>query len=80
MQWSAPEPLKAAFVQFCQTWVNGTNTAAQYTQFSAEYTQSLANAFCAADQELARGFNALHDRADMPKGYDDPRPPSPYTA
>ena len=79
MEWSAPEPLKAAFVQFCSTWVTGTNASAQYTQFAADYTQALANAFCAADQQLARGYSALHDRSTLPQHYDDPQPQSPYT-
>ena len=78
MDWCAPDPLHEAYVAFCQTWVTGTDSAAQYTQFAAEYTQAVANAFCAMDQKLAAGYDPLHDQGSMPKGYyDQPAPTGP---
>lgn len=67
-----PDLMKDAFTQFCKTWITGTDSAGQYIDFLAQYTQAIANAYCAVDQKLADSYNPLHDRSEMPKGYYDP--------
>lgn len=69
-EWSVPAgELHDVFVDFCRTWLTGLDTVAQYVQFSADYTQAVANAFCAVDQELTLTYVPLHARSELPQGY-----------
>lgn len=72
LEWAAPDLLKDAYVQFCKTWIAGTDSTGQYVDFLAQYTQAIANAYCAVDQKLAESYNSLHDKSEMPEGYYDP--------
>ncbi len=69
-EWSIPPgELHDVFVDFCRTWLTGLDAVARYVQFSAEYTQAVANAYCAVDQELALKYLPLHSRDELPEGY-----------
>ena len=60
-------PIAAAFDACCQVWIDGTNTIAQLTQFAAQYTQDIANAFGAADTQLAASASQMYDQSTMPE-------------
>jgi hypothetical protein len=68
-----PDPLRESFVEFCRTWVTGLDSIAHHTQFAADYTQAIADAFNATDHDLSLGYQPLHDQSELPP----PRPVSP---
>lgn len=60
-------PVVSAFDACCQVWVDGTNTIAQLTQFVAQYTQDIANAFGSTDTQLAASASQMYDKSTLPK-------------
>jgi hypothetical protein len=60
-------PIAGAFDSCCRVWVDGTNTIAQLTQFAARYTQDIANAFGAADTQLAASASQMYEPSTLPK-------------
>lgn len=60
-------PVAAAFDGCCQVWVDGMNTIAQLTQYVAQYTQDIANAFGAADTQLAASATQMYDKSTLPQ-------------
>ena len=60
-------PIAAAFDACCQVWVDGMNTVAQLTQFAAQYTQDIADAFGSTDNQLAASATDMYDKSTLPK-------------
>jgi hypothetical protein len=75
-------PAAEAFGQCCRVWVGGANTISQLTQYAAQYTQDVANAYGATDQALAASATGMYDASTLPKPgthYKQPKP-NPYVA
>ena len=60
-------PAVGALNACCQVWVDGTNTIGQFTQYLAQYTQDVANAYGASDTSLAASASAMYDPSTLPK-------------
>ena len=60
-------PVVGAFDECCQVWVTGTNSIGQLTQYVAQYTQDIANAFGATDTMLAASATQMYDPSTLPK-------------
>jgi uncharacterized protein YukE len=60
-------PIEAAFGSCCRVWVDGLNTVAQLTQYAAQYTQDIANAFGSTDTQLAASATQMYAPSTLPK-------------
>jgi uncharacterized protein YukE len=60
-------PIEAAFDSCCRVWVDGMNTIAQLTQYAAQYTQDIANAFGSTDTQLAASATQMYAPSTLPK-------------
>lgn len=60
-------PVTLALDECCRVWVDGTNVIGQLTQYVAQYTQDVANAFDATDQTLAASATQMYDPSTLPK-------------
>jgi hypothetical protein len=71
-----------AFDECCRVWITGTNSIGQLTQYVAQYTQNIANAFGSADQTLASSATQMYDPSTLPKPgtHYKSQPQSRYTA
>lgn len=60
-------PAATAFDECCQVWVGGTDTIGQLTQYVARYTQDVATAYGATDDQLAAGASQMYSKDTLPE-------------
>jgi hypothetical protein len=68
-------PIEEAFELVCGTWLHGLDVIAAHTGWVAEYTQDVAEAFGATDQELEDSYTPLYTWDDLPPVIQDPDAP-----